>query len=675
MARPLRPQSSTGERVQALKLVPNSIQRDLTQYLAGRRLQSDRQWLRDLAEGEQRGRLSFDCWQFPDSAPAHLNDIRSIVVEPFTRASGLEGIGGENIPEAICGKGRKLSVKWKPDPAKPSDVAQWRVEMLPFPQEYDPEEVEGVDLPVVTVRASSRTARLPLEMEDANLSAYKIVVRVTAIDANGAEILDDDNLPVVGDSAEFYLQIIANNDVPGDAPELRSLPTDRCLADALLAYSLTAKEVGGTVKITPLPAETRDTLYLPFKINDRTIARVSTTPFLAALQTHTLQNADQGGRYEVAVRGIDPLAFNSEYACPLDFSDILLEEWTEFVRVRRRMFDAVRKQRSHEPSLIESAEMPTLLNPARSYATAYRDLLDAALAAPDMSSRRIADLLSLDTLTLTFSQEGQEHAATVYLPTHPLRLLWHVAYASWIQEIAEQLRALPKHARAAKFDRHILQELAPFNLPAFRLHPAPAPAGTAEMFADNLGLFYGVTLPLNATDPGSLLTETARLLGFADYQPCLTTMRPETLAAELDSYLKLHPYIQTLRINALNPGSGEFLRAAIEQTLKQQGTEDDDTQPGLSLGFDYAHRSLHAIACARIGQPCFRLVSAGLANARQPSPTRRPMRPPPDGRACLHARRCASGALSRLLHARNRPDCRASLPPRPRGRSRRRFSH
>ena len=235
--------------------------------------------------------------------------------------------------------------------------------------------------------------------------------------------------------------------------------------------------------------------------------------------------------------------------------------------------------------------MPTLLNPARSYATAYRDLLDAALAAPDMSSRRIADLLSLDTLTLTFSQEGQEHAATVYLPTHPLRLLWHVAYASWIQEIAEQLRALPKHARAAKFDRHILQELAPFNLPAFRLHPAPAPAGTAEMFADNLGLFYGVTLPLNATDPGSLLTETARLLGFADYQPCLTTMRPETLAAELDSYLKLHPYIQTLRINALNPGSGEFLRAAIEQTLKQQGTEDDDTQPGLSLGFDYAHRS------------------------------------------------------------------------------------
>ena len=420
-------------------------------------------------------------------------------------------------------------------------------------------------------------------MEDAELSNYKIVVRVTAIDSNGAEILDEENHSVAGDSAEFYFRIDSSSNVPGEPPELRNLPTDRCLADALLAYSLLAKEVGGTVKITALPVEERDATYLPFKINDRTIARVSTTPFLAALQTHTLQNADQGGRYEIIVRGIDPLNFNADCARPLDFSASLPEEWAEFLRARRRIFEAVRKQRSHEPSLIESSDMTSLLNPARSYATAYRDLLDAALAAPDMSSRLIADLLSLDTLTLSFSQDGQSQAATVYLPTHPLRLLWHTAYSAWVQEIAEQLRALPKNARTAKFDRHILQELAPFNLPAFRLHPAPAYAGTAEMFADNLGLFYGVTLPINAPAPGSLLTETARLLGYTDYQPCLTTMRPETLAAELDSYLKLHPYIQTLRINALNPGSGEFLRAAIEQTLKQQGTEDEDSQPGLGL--------------------------------------------------------------------------------------------
>jgi len=587
LARPARPHSSVAERVASLKLAPNTIQTELSQYLIGKRLQSDREWLHQLTEDQWRGRLTFDQWVFPKVEPS---DLERIDVVPFSEngivrsGCGLKQAAPGTVPYAECGARQKVTVRWDPQPSKPTDVAQWRIELIPDRDKYDATDAAGVDLPQATVRGSAKSAKVSLDLDPTTLEVREVQARVVALDANGSEILDPEtNDTIEGISQSFYLEA-AGADT--DGAKLRRLPTFRCLPDAVLSLAMRGKDTQYT--LAPLPVEEKDLAYFPFMVNERSVVRVATTPFLRQLQEETLANPALGGRYGAIVTGVDTLDRDRVEGQPIVVSDSLADAWAKFTRERKHAFDAIREQKGR--GLVETADVSnTLCRHVRAYAKAYCDLLDAAgnLTRTDGDSGGQDDaeaLLALDTLRLEIAYLGGRPRATVILPTHPLRLLWYVAYAEWVSKITGDLLGLAQRVRAARFNEAALAHLAPLNLPALLVRGEEG--ARSEIFADNLGFFHAICVPLDTDDPGTLLSEVGRVLGFGMIEPSLTDLQPKDVGSEIKSYLDLHTYLKTLRVNAINPGSGEFLRLALDEALAE-ATADDET-----LGAD-GRGSLH----------------------------------------------------------------------------------
>ena len=569
LARPPRAYASVAERVASLKLSSDTIQAELIQYLMGKRLQSDRAWLRTMAEEPWRGTLTFDRWKFADVEQSELErvDVLSFYEKDRVRAGcGLEQDAPGSMPYARCGPKKTVVVRWQPEPTKLTDVKHWRVEMVPG-DKYDTQDAAGVDLPQVTVRGSLRQAKVPLDgIEDVeSLEIREVQIRVVGLDTNGSEILGlDSDEPIEGRSEGFYLEQNDREAVEGVKP--RRMATERCLPDAMLAWAMRAKDKER--RVTPLAPEDRDLLYLPFKVNDRAVVRVATTTFLRKLEEDTLASYASGGRWAARVSGVDALTREKAASKAMTISEGLLPPWDRFLQARKQVFDTIAGQAGR--GLVETADLtPTLCRHVQRYARAYCDLLDGALALAREATDPLAPetmeaLLTIDTLTLDFQYLSGPRRATVFLPTHPLRLLWYVAYSEWVAKIEQELLAIPVSQRPARMSDKALRQISPLNMPALLVRPT---TGDAEIFSENLTLFHAVTLPMEVSDPGTLVSEVARVLGLDGYEAALADLQPDEAAAEVATYLKLHSYLKTLRVSAVNPGSGEFLRATLEKAL------------------------------------------------------------------------------------------------------------
>ncbi len=156
-------------------------------------------------------------------------------------------------------------------------------------------------------------------------------------------------------------------------------------------------------------------------------------------------------------------------------------------------------------------------------------------------------------MRLTLRQpQGDEHAL-ITLPTHPLRLLWYSAYAdllaSWERELLER-RAIAERL----LDLSLISRVAPLNTPTFGVW-----RGEPFLFAQNIRFFWGLSLPVDAADPARRAADVARAFGLHEDEASLSDLPPARLSSEIDSYLQLHPYLDALRLNVVNPGSGTFL--------------------------------------------------------------------------------------------------------------------
>ena len=587
LARPLRPQSSVAERVAGLKLKPDTIQIALSQFFLGKPLQFSTPWLEELATGKLQGVLTFDRWMFPENEPSKLE---SVMLDPFAKTCGMKNLETDQVPEFECGEKQKLTVRWKWQPGQVDNAARWKLALVPSENKYDADAVNGVDFPETIVKGSLKTAKLNMEIDLESTEIREVQIRIVALDEHDTEILGPDEItgeqiPIGNYSVPFYL--IQKEGPPPSEEHLRRLETTRCLADALLKHALDARDVKGkktTANVEAQPVDERDLLYLPFIVTDgastaKTPVRIATTPFLRDLQRKILENPEMIGRFSIRARGAEALSADKATTQPFDVTPEITEAWNKFITARRSLFAATAKKRDRaEQGLIEILELtPTICANVVRYAQAYTDLLDKAATTEDPAALGL--LLEVDTLALNLAQGRR---AVVVLPTHPLRLLWYVSYARWIEATAEILRDRPKRERKALFDADNLRRVAPWNIPA--LLPPTKSSECSFAFADNLGLFHCVLLPLDARDPGAMLSEVAQALGFDGLTSDLTDARPETLAKEVKNYTELHPYVKTLRVNAVNAGSGEFLQTALRDALKIERRDDDSiTDVGLKL--------------------------------------------------------------------------------------------
>ena len=166
----------------------------------------------------------------------------------------------------------------------------------------------------------------------------------------------------------------------------------------------------------------------------------------------------------------------------------------------------------------------------------------------------------------------------IVLPSHPLRVAWHVAYDNLVIHAAFEQRLSPKDIR----DEFSVLDGAMF--PAFL--PGLEP-GRTFVFADTLGFHSVGMVADNDKEPKASIALLARALSeteSADMVPTVGRQSAQILGQEILKYLECHNGSRFLQIHALRAGDGLTVARSLGHVQKRYRqveeieTEDDKPQ-------------------------------------------------------------------------------------------------
>ena len=567
LIRPIRAQTGPAERLEALRLRRGGVQRELLAFLETRRLRDARSWLPALSQEPYKGRITFERWTFEDAPDS---DLEAINVSSFLNAEGsVEGWsklrqpnGANSPPVATVGPTSKVIVKWDSVPKSPRNLHRWQAEVI-LSRDVIGDEDTGAELPKVTVAGKERRATLPLNVDLDGLPVHAVQVRVTAIDESGRPLVHPDGSALEGHSEEFWL-VEAGDSIEDLEPAVAkqtvlNIPLARLKAAAETQASEIA-EVAGTWSEGDL-----DTYSVT--LNGRRSARVAVSPVLRAIQRRCIENPEEAGRYAALAEASERLTVDGPQFVALGAEDIWGgDAGSTFLARRKDVFRLLEKQRPR--NIVEVADWRSdLSSKARSYAYAYQELLRSLRSSPE----KLEKAIGVDTLHLSIRHGHGREDAMLVLPTHPLRVAWYAAYADLLGYWEHELCKTPR-GRAKLLDLALAERLSPVNCPAF----VCGADRTVFLFAQNLRFFWGLALPADARDPARRATDVTRVVGLDEREATLTDLSPDRVAEEIRAYRAVHPYLTTLRVNVLNPGSGIFVADSIRRVYTTS-TDTDET--------------------------------------------------------------------------------------------------
>ncbi|MGE3540245.1 MAG: ATP-binding protein [Candidatus Tectimicrobiota bacterium] len=174
----------------------------------------------------------------------------------------------------------------------------------------------------------------------------------------------------------------------------------------------------------------------------------------------------------------------------------------------------------------------------------------------------------------------------IVLPSHPLRVAWHVAYDNLVLHAAFEEHAAPKAIR----DEFLLLDGAMF--PAFL---PGLEQGNSFVFADTLGFHAVGMVPDADKEPKAAVAILARALDESettDTVPTVGKQSAEILGNEIVKYIECHNTSKLLHIHALRPGDGLTVARSLgrvqeryRQALHEEDVEDREhqTAPAFAL--------------------------------------------------------------------------------------------
>jgi DNA phosphorothioation-dependent restriction protein DptH len=244
-----------------------------------------------------------------------------------------------------------------------------------------------------------------------------------------------------------------------------------------------------------------------------------------------------------------------------------------FFKTRETFFAAVRDLADGR-GVVEIADLHALRQETLAYIEGYLDLLRRVKdriahagtpSAVNTTLSDFADVLRIDTLHLTLGPKDHTMEVVLLAPTHPLRVLWLFQYQTLLADWMYRMDGMdPTDIRAA-IDDDVLEKLTSLNVPntlAWR-------KDRAFVNTDNLGLFWASirTASYRTCVPPS--TPPLQGIGAQSAAGEVSTVTPRQIADKMLRYLAHHPYVQTLKVNVINPGDGRLLLEAIKQLLSR----------------------------------------------------------------------------------------------------------
>ncbi|WP_437334447.1 hypothetical protein [Sorangium sp. So ce394] len=578
-------------RLGRLPVKPGTIQGPLFAFLRTRHASDIRVWAREIATDPTHRELALDCWDFIDEGKEE--DLR-LLLDPLSLPKQTEDKVSGTLPMPVLNVGDKsketLKVAFRaiPSPAQAPSWKTWRVQILSVAEGQASVAWESNSFPKP---ATGRRAAILRNLKAKDLAALEegtYYLKIDAYDADGAlltkprRVKDDDPTSRAENESEPFLVVRESVDVIAD--EVRAV----FVSSLLEAWvDVAAKCLGGKQR-EPVPdraairgawdqtvdAPPKGEVYFELSTEGFAGYTVRIPALLRAIELTLLGNPEHLSGQEVSfvdVRKVENVVIKPRQQAELG----ALPEAAAFLAVRQEVFHAIREhhfdagkpeeRRTLRSGLVETVDLTRHAEAIERYARAYVALAGAAMHAdlePVSAASFRTALAQLDTVELRWRHgPGDPGRALLLAPTHPLRLLWHLAHARMIQDAVS---AWSDGSERAPDWRELLDqlvaELLPMNLPMVLFDRRRRP------FVEHAPLtaFWPLYLPDRAegsipVDAMAARDRVLRVLGVRDRATTVTTVDPDDLAWRLFEYLEQHPYVEQLCINVFNSGDGRLV--------------------------------------------------------------------------------------------------------------------
>ncbi|MFF9113033.1 hypothetical protein [Streptomyces sp. NPDC014805] len=582
------------QRVLSLGLPQNSPEaqefvRRLVTFAARTGLDNPSRWCRAIAVDPDNWPLAFHHWP-QENAPGDEQvgiEVHELSVLPkagqnqddLRNHPALERLfGGQYLlPGGLASLPVSFTVD--PDPRHVPGLARFAVQIY---AESETDEQSGATTvsptgfsATVSVAKTAKTvytARIKLKKgRKADWEEGWHFVRVTPLDRNG------DVMPVAGadtthrphESDRFYVVPDGEFD---DPPVQRSQHAPG-LAQAINRLRFTARSEGRdpwrvSCREVGWGARTAKTWPLRASFGSAGLISVDLSIPLAQAEARMLARpyALEGPRLSIDASGRWQLSDDESVAVtPGDGSDV-----DQYLQARATLFAAVRADADGgAPLVVEGTDPRAVRKEAEACAEAYLKAVTRCVRAlenprggtTDQDRAELALLLRTDTMTVELADtSGGLGSLVLVAPTHPLRMLWWCGHAALADHWLERSEGQDK-GTVLETLHSLVERLSCLGFPLV----VPLTTGELVFAAGQLTDYWQVCLPSETADPRGTVSRLASALGVNDGTAASGVISGTDLADRVERYVRLHPYADSLVINALGVGRGEILASMLTE--------------------------------------------------------------------------------------------------------------
>lgn len=547
-----------------------------------------REWTRLIVRDRSHWPLAFNKWAFEDGgvnpASIFIGDLElpdlPVVPDDNEDPRLVELIGHRVLPISKSGL-KKFSVSFRvaPVPSKVAGLSRFVAEVVS--RDNGPTGLrrrkaawtKATDASVIAFSSIGKFdweegwhfVRVYAETEDGE--------RIPLVDGDGnaCNTTSDSEAVSLSPNESDLFYVLTDDEVEVEPPQ-RATPREQSLSHALLGKRFAAvvqerdpfavNVTGGAWVERSGKASATSLETFEVRLGKDGKANVLISTVLVDLERTFLADPDGNNRLHLT---FDPTGVPRRSS--MSFTWPTSVEAIRFREMRRAFFAAV----SHDDRrlIMQTSDLLTLSGSAQNYVEAYLNWLNAILARAGSSDaacvrtafEEMRCALSIDTVALELEDyQGRRHDAVLLCPTHPVRAIWHVAWAhlghSWMERCQFADREFIVPTRDA-----VLKHLVPSAFPP--VLPFGGELGRTAVAVDQINPFWSLYAAADEKDPRGLVGEVCAALGMPEPSIGGNSIDSTYLAARVQRYLIQHPYVRTLTINVFNAGRGALLAEVL----------------------------------------------------------------------------------------------------------------
>jgi hypothetical protein len=562
-----RPDGSVRQRVVDLRLRDQAFRAKLADLVFQTGLDDARSWTRRIVADPANWPLSFHRWPLPDAQPVQSVDLvmgdlalpRAEDSADHHRHPVLGSITGQ--PYLIIGSSgpAQLVAEFdvQPDPRQVPGLAKFVVQLIS--EDSGPTGVRATVAVSSTIRRAYRATLRKLR--SAHLDPGWHYLRVLPLGRDNTPLPVAPSVGVTNraanESERFFAVTAEELDEPPVAPRTRrNTGVTQEMRQLELAAVAEGRDWRG-IECATVTWRADGGCALEAAFGTHGLVEIPLSPVLVEIERAILAEPER--LTPRRLRSASGLPARPAEAVAADETDRTpdTELYATFRHSRRQVLGAIRGQ---DRMIVAGRDILAFRQQILTYAEAYAEVLSHQLQQAERSGDRpgalrdLATLLQIDTVIIEYRGAHDELAEiTLVAPTHPLRLLWLLTWATlgraWTGDAVGRDHSMVLPLKES------LSGLQPSGFPLV----VPREDGRLSMAAGDFGPYWQVCLPTETQDPHALLAEVSTSLELPDRAQDGRDLSPSRLADCVERYVRMHPYVRTLVTCAVNAGYGERL--------------------------------------------------------------------------------------------------------------------